>query len=574
MPERMPGVTPTGIAGLDLILRGGLPSGRTLVVAGGPGAGKTVFAMQFLVSGAARFGEPGVMVSFEESEHSLRANLATFDWQAAEVLGKSLHIIDGRLPEDSVQAGTIDLEGLLAILDAYVKERGVKRIALDGIDALFAFSADPAVSRREVARLLNWLDDSGLTAVVTIKGARDGRAFPASFEFSEYAADGVVHLTARITEQLLHRGLQVVKLRGASYASGIHAYVITGSGLEVAYTGVMKALPRLSTARFSTGIERLDRMLAGGYREGTVTLVSGLPGTSKTTLAGSFVAAGCARGYPALFVGLDEPVEQVFLDLRSVGLHLAPFKDAGLLATASFNAGAASVDEHYLAIERLVERFEPRLLVVDPLSALAKAGGRAGADIASERLVDLIKKHGITALFTVVADSNLGELEASSTRVSTIADTWIHLSFAVQRGERNRTLTVIKARGTAHSNQLRELILSDEGLDLMDVYHAEGEVLLGTARLEKEQQEAAEARRRTAGAERTLAAIENRCKQLAAQLLATQGELDAALSERRHLESYATDFERLAAEEKAAVQASRRADPAQAAPAGGPRETL
>jgi circadian clock protein KaiC len=554
-------VSPTGIAGVDEILRGGLPTGRTTVVVGAPGAGKTVMAMQFLVNGAARFGETGVMVSFEESERSMRANFSTLNWPFAEVLGKNLLIVDGRLPEDTVAAGIFDLEGLIAILDGLVKTHGAKRIALDGIDGLFVYARDEAVSRREIRRLLNWLVDSGLTSIVTIKAADVPRDFDPHLEFTEFAADGVIHLGYRLSEQLLHRVFQVVKMRGASFATGEHSYVISDEGLEVAYTGAAKLPSTLGTARLSTGIERLDRMLCGGYREGTVTLISGLPGTSKTTLSGAFVAAGCEREERALFVGFDEPVEQVLRDLQSVGLRLDRYHDAGLLETLSLNAGSASADEHYLAIHRAIERHRPQLLVIDPITAFTKAGGRRLADIVSERLANLIKRLGITAVFTAVGDSNLGELESTSTRVSTIADNWLHVSFAVQRGERNRTLTIIKSRGTGHSNQTRELVLSDTGLDLKDVYLAHGDVLLGTARLEKERQDAADLRLHEIEAQRAAAALDQRCRVLEAQLERTRGELAEAVEERKLVARHAAGTEQFRVDDLAAVSASRRADP-------------
>jgi circadian clock protein KaiC len=553
-------VSPTGIAGFDEILHGGLPAGRSTIVAGAAGAGKTVLAMQYLVNGAARFGETGVMLSFEESESSMRANFSTLAWPFEAELGKRLFVIDGRLPEDTVEAGAFDLQGLIAVLADLVTARGVKRIVLDGLDGLFVYASDEAARRREVRRLLDWLKDSGLTALVTLK-AVSGRGGPADLAFAEFAADGVIRLNYGLNENLLHRTLQIVKLRGASFVTGEHPFVIADAGLEFAYDDATLIPAPMSSTRISTGIPRLDRMLRGGFREGTVTLISGPPGTSKTTLAGAFVAAGCARGDSALFIGFDEPVEQVFLDLRSVGLRLAGFEEAGLLASASFNAGAASADEHYFAIKRLIDRRKPRLLVIDPLSALVKAGGHRIADVVTERLVHLVKGLGITALFTTVADSDLGELESSSSRVSTIADNWLHVGFAVQRGERNRTLSIIKARGTGHSNQMRELILSDEGLDLKDVYYAQGDVLLGTARLEKERQEAAETRSRDSDAKRELAAQDQRCRVLEAQLALAQSELAAAAEERRQMQLHAEAVQKSQVEDQAALLASRQAYP-------------
>jgi circadian clock protein KaiC len=565
MTARPARLSPTGIPGLDEILRGGLPTGRATIVVGGPGAGKSIFAMQFLLNGAVQFGEPGVMVSFEESESSMRANFSTLDWPFDEVLGKNLVLVDGRLPEDTVDAGTFDLEGLIAVLNGLVKTHGAKRLVLDGIDGLFVYARNEAVSRREVRRLLNWLASSGLTAIVTVK-APSSRLEP-YLEFTQFAADGVVYLGYRLTEQLLYRTLQVVKMRGASFVTGEHAFVISRDGLEFAYADASKASMQVSAGHHSTGIERLDRMLRGGYRQGTVTLISGPPGTSKTTLAGAFMAAGCERGEAALYIGFDEPVEQVFMDLRSVGLRLDTFHAAGTLAAASFSAGSASADEHYLAIAHLIELHHPRLLVIDPLSAFVKAGGRRIADIVSERLVNFIKARGITAIFTAVADSDMGELESSSSRVSTIADNWIHVSFAVRRGERNRALTIVKARGTGHSNQMRELILSDGGLDLKDVYYAQGDVLLGTARLEKEHQEAAEGRLRDVDARRGLALLEQRYRVLEAQLELTRSELVAAAEERRQMELHVAAAELARADDQAELLASRRADPEPAATA-------
>ncbi len=483
---------PTGVAGLDAALCGGFPTGRTTIITGAPGSGKTVLSMQYLTAGAALYDEPGLLVCFEESPEAVARNWKSMSTAREDVIGKTLHILDGRVPSDAVEAGTFDLGGLIAVLASLVKKHGIKRLALDGIDTLFAFDANAASRRRELLRVLSWLGDSGLSALLVVRAEDERGAAPGRFDFIDFAADGVIQLRSAMVNELLRRTLRVLKLRGASFVAGDHPYTISQRGITVLSSPVRTRLATtgsLST-RLSTGIERLDRMLEGGYRAGTLTVISGLPGTSKTTLGAAFLRAGCLAGERVQFVGFDEPAEQMIYDVRSVGIELAGFEASGLLRAESFAAGAVIADEHYLAIEALIDEHRPERIVVDPISALLKAGGSEIAELVTERLAVLCKARGITAIFTAVSDSSDGELESAPARVSTIADTWIHLSFAAQRGERNRTLTVIKARGTAHSNQLREILLSDDGVDLANVDAGGGDVLLGTARLRREQEAA------------------------------------------------------------------------------------
>ncbi len=479
----------TGVAGLDAVLSGGFPAGRTTVVAGGPGSGKTVLALQYLVAGATDHGEPGLMISFEESPSALQLNFRGMSLSLDDVIGKSVHIVDGRLPEDAIETGTFDLGGLIAVVSALVVRLGIKRLALDGLDAVFALGANDANRRREILRVLAWLGESGVTALLTMK-SDDGSGIPARFGFTDFAADGVLQLRSTMVGELLRRTLRVVKLRGSGFLAGDHPYTISTNGLKVLSLPVRTRIGQTKTleTRLSTGVERLDRMLEGGYRMGTTTLISGLPGTSKTTLGAEFLWAGCKAGERVLFVGFDEPAEQMIYDAQSVGIDLQPFKDSGLLRAESFAAGAAIGDEHSLVIEALVDAHRPTRVVVDPVSALVKSGGLDMAEVVTERLVVLFKSRSITAIFTAVSDSHDGQMENTTTRVSTVADTWIHLSYAAEHGERNRTLTVIKARGTAHSNQMREVLLSNEGVALADVYSSGGTVLLGTARLRREQE--------------------------------------------------------------------------------------
>ncbi len=442
----------SGIHGLDTALGGGFPCGRTTIVVGGPGAGKTILAAEYLLQGAAQFGEPGLLVSFEESSDAIASNLRSLRLPFDEVFGSKLLIIDGRMPLDTVETGSFDLSGLIAVISAQMTKFGLRRIVLDGIDALFAYSGSAGHNRREVQRLLEWLSMSGLTAIVTVKSS-PAVLVPASVDFLEYFSDGVIHLDYRVTGNVLSRKLVIVKLRGCGYMSGEHGFILSERGLELSVVERGKAGAPLSETRLSTGVEALDQMLGGGYRQGTVTLISGLPGTAKTTLACAFLSVGCAQGRSAVLIGLDETPDQIMLDLRSVGLDLKKLEEQGLLHTASLNAGSVSIDEQFIEIEHLLERYAPELLVFDPISAYAKAFGLI--EDMSQRLTSLIKARGITAIFTAVSDSRAGEIESTSVRVSTVADNWIHLSYAVQRGERNRTLTIVKARGIAFKSSSR-----------------------------------------------------------------------------------------------------------------------
>jgi len=485
-------IVSSGISGLDVVLRGGYPSHRTTIVSGGPGSGKTVLASQFVVEGAVNGAEAGLMILFEESAEAIQANYPGA-WPVAGSASGTVHFVDGRLPDDSMEAGTFDLGGLIAIAASFVERYDIKRIAIDGIDALFAISSDIHLRRREFVRLLDWLAQSGVTAVLTIKTDVGGGGLPEHFDLAEYAADGVIALRSTMIGELLRRTLRVVKMRGVGFVSGGHPYIISDSGIRVLHSPARTrwAVQPLD-ARLSTGVERLDDMLLGGYRISTTTLVSGSPGSAKTTLGAAFLDAGVRRGERCLYVGFDEPAEQMIADAHSVGIDLDAAVKTGLLCAESFAAGAVIGEEHYLAIARLIENHQPARVVIDPASALDKAGGRDIGDTIRERLLVLFKSHEITALVTAISDGRASDLDIARTRLATLADTWIHVGFNNHDGERNRTLAVLKSRGTGHSNQIRELLLSSEGIDLADVYTSPGDVLSGTARVQREQQLAAQ----------------------------------------------------------------------------------
>lgn len=527
--------SPSGIPGLDQILRGGFPAGRTMAIIGGPGCGKTVLAMQFLVNGWTQFAEPGLMVSFEESPAGLALNFGQMSLPFVEAIDAGVYLLDGRVPANTAESGSFDLSGLIAIMSSLVAARGVRRIALDALDALFAFSG-AAFPRLELIRLLDWLTESDLTAVLTVKGLEIEADAAGLLGLAEYASDGVMQLQTRTIGELSRRTLSVVKTRGAGFEAGEHPYVISNSGIQVLHTPMRTAADvRGLGVRLSSGIDRLDRMLAGGYRSGTTTLISGLPGTAKTTLGAAFLDAGCRAGERCLFVGFDEPAEQMIVDARSVGIDLDRSLRSGLLWAESFAAGGAIADEHFLTIESLIEAHGPNRVVIDPITALDKAGGLDIAGMVSERLVAVLKAKGISAIFTAVTETQRGELEATTARVSTIADTWINLSFANRGGERNRTLTIVKSRGTGHSNQLREVILSADGIDLADVYSAGGDVLLGTARVQREQQDVAAQAVAAMSLSREFEMLDREREELKLRLAEAQRGLDQIAAHRAEL---------------------------------------
>jgi circadian clock protein KaiC len=553
--------SPSGITGLDEVLRGGFPANRTTAVIGGPGCGKTVLAMQFLMNGWEQFGEPGLMVSFEESPSGLASNFAQMSPSFSAAVDAGVYLVDGRVPLDTIQSGSFDLGGLLAIVSSLVAQCGVKRIAIDAIDALFAFS-EAGFQRPELIRLLDWLTESHVTALLTVKGVDFEGGMPELLSLAEYASDGVVRLRTRTIGELSRRTLSVLKMRGTAFDAGEHPYVITGTGIRVLHMPMRTAgdVGGLGI-RLSSGIDRLDRMLAGGYRSGTTTLISGLPGTAKTTLGAAFLDAGCRAGERCLFVGFDEPAEQMMVDARSVGIDLEPCLRAGLLRAESFSAGSAIADVHYLQIESLVEAHHPNRVVIDPITAMEKAGGTEIAGTVSERIVALLKAKGISAIFTAVTETQRGELETTLMSVSTIADTWINLSFANRGGERNRTLTIVKSRGTGHSNQLREILLSNDGIDLADVYSAGGAVLLGTARVQREQQDVVAQAVAAVHLEHELEKLDREREELKLRLTEAQRALDQINVHRAELVTHTKDTSGNTVRDEAVIHELRHGDP-------------
>jgi circadian clock protein KaiC len=527
---------PTGITGFDEITGGGLPRGRSTLLVGGAGSGKTIFAQQFLVHGARKCKEPGIFVAFEETSKRIVANANSFGWKLGELQQKKkLFFMDAQPMTELVQSGDFDLSGLLASLDAQTREMGAQRIVIDALDIVLGLLPDQAAKRREVYRLHDWLLARGLTALITAKSGEHETSSlnQEPFGFMQFMVDCSVILNHSVVLGVSQRNLRVQKYRGSSFDENESPFLIGASGLEVA---VARTLGRrdadVTDERVSSGVERLDTMLGGGYYRGASILITGFPGTAKTTMSGAFAEAACKRGERTMFVSFDSDGTEVIRNLASVGIRLDRYVKSGLLRMVSARTITGSAETYLVRIKMLANEHKARCLVIDPVSTLSKSGNELTAHSVAERLIDWSKANGTTLVCTSLLDEMSSQSEGGSPlQISTLADTWIHLNYLVQAGERNRGMSIIKSRGTAHSNQVRELILSDQGVTLADIYTAGGEVLMGTMRWEKESAErvaneiaevAGKLKRVSLDAEE--AVLEVRAKSLQTELVAKQVE--------------------------------------------------
>jgi len=479
---------PTGIIGFDEITGGGLPRGRTTLLVGGPGSGKTVFALQFLAHGA-ECKEPGIFVAFEETADRIITNVEGFGGALGDLRRKNLYFMDAKPTPDLVQSGDFDLTGMIAALDAQMKTMKAGRIAFDALDIVLALLPDATARRREVFRLHEWLSGRGITSLITAKAERGTSRGDQPFGFMQFMVDCAVTLNHSVVMGVSQRNIRVQKYRGSGFDENESPFLIGSRGVEVA-----RALGRvdaeITDERVSSGVKRLDTMLEGGYYRGASVLITGFPGTAKTTLSGAFAEAACQRGERTMFVSFDSDGNEVIRNLASVGIKLDRFVKSGVLQVISARTITGSAETYLVRIKTLSTEHKARCLVIDPVSTLSKSGNELTAHSVAERLIDWSKAAGITLVCTSLLDEIASQSEGGSPlQISTLADTWIHLNYLVQAGERNRGMSIIKSRGTAHSNQVRELILSDAGVTLADIYTAGGEVLMGTLRWEKESAE-------------------------------------------------------------------------------------
>ena len=534
----------TGIQGLDEITEGGLPRGRATLVEGGPGSGKTLLALQSLVHGARELNEPGIFVAFEESAERIVANATKFGWDLPVLQKKKLFFLDAQPKPELAQSGSFDLCGMLAALEAKAREIKARRIVLDAVDVMLALLNDPVAERREIYRIHEWLLAHGLTAIITSKtgGHEISNANRPQLGFMQFMVDCAVILHHDVVQGVSQRNLRVVKYRGSAFAENESPFLIGAAGLEVAGArGLSRVDAPVTAERVSSGVPRLDVMLGGGYYRGASIVITGFPGTAKSTLSGAFAEAACGRGERTLFVSFDSDANEVVRNLASVRIRLDRFVKKGLLYLVSARTITGSAEIHLMQVKNLARQHGARCVVIDPVSALSKSANESTAHSVSERLIDWSKGAGITLICTSLLDQSLPPGEGTSLQISTLADTWIHLNYLVHAGERNRSLSIIKSRGTGHSNQVRELVLSDTGVTLADAYTAGGEVLMGTLRWEKERAVRAARTEAEAARKQKQATLESEEALAEVRLKAVQLELQVKRAERQALTRLGTD---------------------------------
>jgi len=547
---------PTGIPGLDTVTRGGLPDGQATLVLGQSGAGKTVLGLQIL-AGAVEAGDGGVFVTFEETPAQVRRNADAFGWGPALNRSDAWALIDARPRPGSDTSGEFDIDALLAAIDAAAERCSNPWVVIDGIDQLLQRQPSRLIAIDQVRQINERCEQRGWAMLLS--GKVEGNTLaPRALEGIEFMLPTMIVLSARMIDRCLHRYLRVAKYRGSGHAAEDTPLLMDDGGIELPYQAMMPGAPvAAGDERVSSGVERLDEVLGGGPFRGSSTLISGRPGTAKSTLAAGFTVAAAERGERALYVSYDEMEAPCVRNLASVGIDLQPHIDAGRIRFRARSAWSSPVAELVQDLHRLIDDFDPAFLVIDPVSALLKASGTEGARAATERILDLTRHRGITVVMTSLTADDDPEGESTITHVSTIADTWVVLDYNVRGGERNRSLSVVKSRGSAHSNQQRELILSAQGIDLADVYEYGSEVLMGTARAQKESEARATARQREMERAQRRQALSRRIENARDEMERLQAEL--ALEERDFAETDQQDRQH-------ADRMKRRRDPSRKTP--------
>lgn len=549
----------TGIPGFDEITTGGLPAGRASLVCGSAGAGKTLFAMEFLVRGANLYNEPGVFMSFEETNEELAANVASLGFDLDQLVGEKKLVLDYVFIERSEieETGEYDLEGLFLRLGHAIDSIGAKRVVLDTLEALFSALPNEAIIRAELRRLFRWLKEKGVTALITCERGENRLT---RYGLEEYVADCVILLDQRVQNQISTRRMRIVKYRGTSHGTNEYPFLIDEKGFSVVPITSLGLSHPAPTEHISSGIPRLDTMLEGkGFYRGSSILVSGTAGTGKSTIGAHFIEAACRRGERALFFAFEESQDQIIRNMRSVGLDLEKFAKKGLLKFHNARPSSWGLEVHLAIIHKIIAEFDPAVVVVDPITNFLAVGDSNETKAMLTRLIDFLKSRQITGMFTSLTSGGQAQ-EDSEVGVSSLMDAWLLVKNIEANGERNRGLYILKARGIGHSNQVREFLVTGNGIKLIDAYVGTEGVLMGSARSSQLAREKTLEVDRKLTMERKQRELRHKQDLYEAQLLALKGqyetERDAILRELQEEEQR----QRIIAEQRIEIARLRQAD--------------
>lgn len=551
--------SPTSIKGFDQITGGGLPKGRPTLVCGGAGCGKTLFAMEFLVRGATVYNEPGVFISFEETEKELTANVTSLGFDLNSLIRhkkiwlEHIHVERGEIEQN----GEYDLKGLFVHIHNAIESIGAKRVVLDTIETLFSELPNPTAVRTELRRLFGWLKKKNVTTIVT---GEKGEGTLTRQGLEEYVSDCVILLDHRVTDQSSIRRLRIVKYRGSTHGTNEYPFLINEDGFSVLPVTSLGLNHISSKERISTGIPRLDTMLSGeGYYRGSTILVSGTAGTGKTSLAAQFVEAACKRGERVLYFAFEESPSQFMRNMSSIGINLEPWVKKGLLHFHATRPTLFGLEHHLSTTIKLIDKVNPQIVVLDPIDAFIMGGNQTEVKIMLLRIVDYLKMRNITALFASLTNGRENQ-ELTDMAISSLIDTWLLLRDIEIGGERNRGLYILKSRGMDHSNQIREFILTENGIELLDVYVGPEGVLTGSARLSQEAKNYEEQLLRQQGIERKRSGLELKRAATEANIVVLQSEFKAEEAETlKAIEMERAKTGRFAQEKKKMAE-SRKAD--------------
>ena len=515
----------TGIPGFDEITGGGLPAGRPTLACGSAGAGKTLFAMEFLVRGATLYNQPGVFISFEETSEELATNVSSLGFDLQQLVADKKLILDYVFIERSEieETGEYDLEGLFLRLGHAIDQIGAKRVVLDTLEALFAALPNEAIIRAELRRLFRWLKERGVTALITCER---GEGTLTRYGLEEYVADCVILLDHRVEDQISTRRMRIIKYRGTSHGTNEYPFLIDENGFAVLPITSLGLNHKAPTQRVSTGIARLDTMLGGkGFYRGASILVSGTAGTGKSTIAAHFVDAACRRGERALFFAFEESQDQIIRNMRSIGLDLEKNVKQGLLTFRNARPSNFGLEVHLALIHKAIAEYEANVVVVDPITNFLAVADSHATKAMLTRLIDVLKTRQITAMFTSLTGSTT-DVEDSEVGVSSLMDAWLLVKNIESNGERNRGLYILKARGIAHSNQVREFLMTDKGIEIVDAYVGAEGMLMGSARAVQTARENAEILDREEARQRKRRELQRKQELYEAQLVALRSQYE------------------------------------------------